>query len=601
MKRYLKYILILYIVLSIPLQGKARDEILQKQLNIGIQLENAGQLQAARAVYENLYLRYPGNASVFERYKSILFELQDFATARMIIRDQIHQNPNNVQILLSEAELQLHLFQSDSALARIHQIIEMKPDDASRYLLSGNLLTSARRFEDAIQIYNLGRKRLEQDGLFSLQTANVYKLNAEYEKATEALLVYYKTNPKQFRYVEREILRFPMTSSVLPKILSTLEKRLKDYEDPLPLQKLMATLYMKAEDYQKALQLTLQIERQTPDKEQGRQLHVLANQAFQEEALSAAAEAFLKLIQRYPHYQGIDEAWLDLGKVYQVRGDYQKAEDAYSKAMIHQSRRNVYQKAILAKGLLQRDCLNQPDNAAATFSLLQKEFYRTREGQSAVLYLGETRILQGRLNEAQDVFQNVLNHIPDKMDLQLKGLIHLAKVYYFQGLFTKSLNLLQQMNKLREKNQDPGFNDGLSDQFFIHRFYQSDSLSLRGYARAELAVAMRNPKLALIRLDSLLSRVSGSMYPYVLSLKSDVAFESGDLKTSLSASQALADRSSQSLLKEKASWRTIQIYQKQHRKKLCIEACEKFLVLYPQSLYIDEVRQIVRELSGENR
>ncbi len=598
--RQLKAIFLVLVLQSILMNGSnvfARDKVVQKQINIGLRLESAGQIMAARALYESLYTRYPNDFRIFRRYKHVLLELQDYKNARILIRDQIKRKTQNVQVLLSEAEFYLHQFYSDSALGLIHKIIDMKPDDTSRYLLSGNLLIGSRLFDEAIEIYELGRNRMEQQDLFALQMANCYKLNAEYVKATKELLHYYRSNPKQDRYVEKEILRFPLTSSVLPEIIRTIEKASESFGKDLPLQKILIKLYSKSENYEKALKLTFEIESKTPAKNQGRQLHYFAIQAFQEDAVSVARDAYIKLLETYPEYQGIDEAWIGLGNVYKKVGDYEKALHAYTQSMRCRPKRAVQKKAILSKGLLQRDQLNQLDSASVTFSRLKNEFYRSREGQQAVQYLGQTRILQGYLDQAENIFQSIINKVPQKMALHLKGVVSLSRVYYFKGEFARALELLQKLGEMKDRNHDPVFNDGLSLQMFIRQYYQADSLALQKYALAELAVEMRETDQALVHLNSLAERTDSPLIEEALFLKGEILHQSGNVKKSVMIYQELIRLSPNSLLGEKAAYQVIQIFESRNKQKECLEACEQFIIQYPASLYIDDVRKKIRQLS----
>ncbi len=63
-----------------------------------------------------------------------------------------------------------------------------------------------RLFDDAISVYTEAINNLKRQELLHLDIANLYRAQLNYEKASEHYLQYYMYYPKQFAFVQNQLL-----------------------------------------------------------------------------------------------------------------------------------------------------------------------------------------------------------------------------------------------------------------------------------------------------------------------------------------------------------------------------------------------------------
>ncbi len=103
-------------------------------------------------------------------------------------------------------------------------------------------MIAMRLFDDAIEVYELAMVNLKTQHNLHMEIANLYKLQLKYGEAADHLLQYYIHNPKQFNYIQREILNLADEQEQLPKIIQTIERFDLEYPQLTQIKEIQANL-----------------------------------------------------------------------------------------------------------------------------------------------------------------------------------------------------------------------------------------------------------------------------------------------------------------------------------------------------------------------
>jgi tetratricopeptide (TPR) repeat protein len=144
-------------------------------------------------------------------------------------------------------------------------------------------------------------------------------------------------------------------------------------------------------------------------------------------------------------------------------------------------------------------------------------------------------------------------------------------------------------------------NDGLQLQYFVQENNTSAPQALAEFAKADLLMRQRKYSESLVQFQDIVNH-----YPTAL-LVDDAMMKIGELDLFLKRSDEavkafrfLVDSIPLSILKDRAQFRIAEICQTVFNSRVrAIEAYEKLLAQFPNSLYAEEARKRIRLLRGD--
>ncbi len=552
----------------------ADDTGINQQLRLAYTLEKNGQIEQAEQLYEMLYSRYPQVKTVYQRLIKNYFDQHRFAKAKQFIERHQLNYPEDEGIDIYQAEYFYRVQKPDSALMILKRVASKSGNKIAPYLELGSRLMATRLFDEAILVYLTGREQTGEKNLFAINLASCYQYNLDYINATQELLLYYDSHPKQLNYLERQILRFPMTSSVIQQVLPVLNAYLKNTSDNKNIEPLILKLMIKDEQYDQALKLALQMEAHAKDKSQaGAHLFLFGQQAEMGNAYSTAQKAYERVLQDYPDYPHKNNVWLKLADVYVMQKNYIKAQQAYTRAYHINPQAIIGRKALLSRGRLERDQLKLFNEAIRTFDKLHNRFPHSQESNQAKLDLANTYILSGTLNEAQKLLSDYLKMIQDSHHDYVPVVFNLATCYYYGGEFSKTLNLLKELTVLNNQSpamQNPYLNDGLALMQFVGQVVLKDSVLFTSYSHAEWLIKQERFDQASALLDSLIHNASHALAVYPIALKAKMYYSQAQWQASLSAFQEIINVYPHHQIAEEASYCCGKLFFKLNQKEISV-------------------------------
>ena len=464
-------------------------------------------------------------------------------------------------------------------------------------------MAAERLVDNAIDVYLLGRERFKNDNLFALNMTNFYGALIQYDKATEELLKYYRTEPSQISIVDSYLVRYPKTDRIIREVEKQFRKAIVDQPNDLGLRQILSRYYLRVERYREALETTRELERLTAERTQGQNLYLFAQEAFRSGAPEEAAAAYKEILDSYPGFPSKQQVLFGLAQCQEAQENLQNAAATYQTIVDEFPLDPLSIKSLYRRGLIQRDRLFNLDEAVVSFQTLMEKFPNSAEARSIRLELGTCHVARGDLDRAEEIFRETLESQSAKGPFWLKALIRLADTVYLGGRFEESLSLLDELNAVSlgaGSVEEPLLNDGLNLRLFLRQHARRAPDALAFLARGEFFLRQRMYDKALSAFDSLLARSTGDP------LAADALFKKGatlirqeEYKKSLTSLDTLLARFPHHLLADQALERIGWVYEKIGNQDKALEQYEILLVSYPHSFQADDIRRRIRCIEKE--
>lgn len=576
----------------------------KERLRLAEELERGGQGEAALNVYEQLYNQNPEDVVVFNLLRDSLIRMQRYQRALDIIERRQQKYPDDPTLWVSRGQVLHKMGRQDEALKVWYAVLNRHSQNSSVYVTVANAMILERLFDEAADVYLLGRKKIGNKDIFVFHLANLYGARMDYEKAADELVGYLDRHPEQASIIQNQLAAYPQTD----RVIRIIEKKLKNVmasrpEDPR-LRQVLADVYLRAGRYHEGLQLTLEIERLTEKKKQGEALFSFGQAAFRSGAPQEAEKAFMEILTSYNHVTFKDGVLFALAQCYEVQEKFREAVDVYRKIFEEYGEGDLAARSLYRKGLLQKNKLFDLSGAEETFQNVIQKFPASREAEEGQLELGDCYLNQGALDRAETVFRQAVESSQKKRDpVRIKAVVRLAEATYMQGRFDEALSLLDGLaseNLEPFEMQDPELNDGLNLRLFIKEYSGRAPEPLRFFARSALLERQRKYQEAVVVLDSLITKwPQGLVTAEGLFKRGEIEIQMGLLDKSLANFDTLLTRFPSSLLADRSLERKGWVYETMGKKDRALKSYETLLVLYPQSFLVDEVRQRIRTMEKE--
>ena len=214
-----------------------------------------------------------------------------------------------------------------------------------------------------------------------------------------------------------------------------------------------------------------------------------------------------------------------------------------------------------------------------------------------VLKTGDIHTARNDLAAARKEYNRL--SIISLVQYQDQAVFKLAELDYFEAKFDSALSILKQFTT--NLNTDMA-NDALELQYFIQENNTSAPQALAEFAKADLLMRQRKYSESLVQFQDIVKHYATAL------LVDDAMMKIGELHLFLKhpddamrAFHFIIDSIQLSILKDRAQFRIAEIYQNiLNNRAQAIEAYEKLLAQFPNSLYTEEARKRIRLLRGDN-
>ena len=495
-------------------------------LKIAQSLERQHEYQQAVDMYLKLYNTKKNDINILRGIKNCYQGLQQYDQLITFLKKAQKITPGNLYVpsYLGEAYYQIN--QRSEAMRIWNSHLERHAKDIAVYRIVASSMIVMRMFDAAIAVYEMAMNNLKSQYNLHLEIANLNKLQLKYAAATDHLLQFYKFRPKQFAYIQKQILNMADEPEQLPEIIQTIDNFVTQNPKTLQIQEIQANLMIKIDNFESALEI---YERLENDKTKGRYLARFANEAKKNHAYEYGLQAYRIILMRYPESQFGKDAPANIAHAYKLLAyqnrdagkfdlsgrEIQKAVHLYDSITVNSA--NAIQKSEGHRqlGEIYDGFYYDLDKAIFHYKKYINLQPRGIQRDTGLIKLGDVYLRKNMLTQAGKTYAIVTTR-------QYKSIASFknAEVLYYLGRFSEALDDLSGLQKTVSV-KDGIYNDILERKQVIESF-AGDSVNFYKFAQAELLIFQQKKSEAaevltdLARADKKIStnagRIAGKLY-----------------------------------------------------------------------------------------
>ena len=604
------WIVYLFGILALFQFARAQDTDKLMKLRLAQGFEEAGEWERAVVLFEDLSTLEPTNYLFLDGLQRSYTQIKEYGKAINVIRRWLIVQPRDISKMTTLGGLYYDSGNEAAADSVWKSVIAIDPRNVQMYRLVADEMLQHRMYDQCIRLYLDGRSMSKSDAAFADELGNLYTALQQYTSATKEYLRLIKTTPDQLPFIQSRLSAFTSKPEGLSAASETVRDELKNLPDNIALHRLYAWLLSEERRYDTALEQYRIIDRLSNAK--GNELFNFAQRLHQERAYKTAAEAFKEIINEHKSPQLLPYAHFGYARALEEQvvltdtaaASSSGSQPTYSNAIqLYESISAEYANSELAVqslyriGVIKFEKLFDLDGALNAFNRLKNVPSTINISHDAVLKSGDIQIARNKLVEARKEYDRL-----SKISLvvyQDQAAFKLAELDYFEAKFDTALSILKRFNTNLTTDLT---NDALQLQYFIQENNTSAPQALTEFAKADLLMRQRKYSESLVQFQDIVKHYSTAL------LVDDAMMKIGELhlllkrpNEAMTAFRFIADSIQLSILKDRAQLRIAEIYQTVlNNKAQAIEAYEKLLAQFPNSLYAEESRKRIRLLRGDN-
>lgn len=577
------------------------------KLRLAQSFEEADDWEHATNLYEELYKSEPSNYIYMDGLRRSYTQLKEYDKAINIIRRWLTTHPREINLLSTLGGIYFDSGDETAADSIWRVALQMDPNNVQSYRIVANEMMQHRLFERCIQTYLAGRNSGKSEILFADELGTIYGALQQYTHATQEYLRLIKKSPDQLPLVQSRLLTLSTRPEALRAVTAAVRSEVESARDNIALHRLYGLLLMQGEQYESALEEYREIDRLS--NAHGNELFNFAQQLNQEHASKTAMKAFQDIIDLGNNTALLFQAQFGYARALEdvhskddsasspSKTNLQDAIRLYESIVETQGHPDLSAQSLYRIGNIKFDSFFDLDGALNAFQKIKKIPNAANLQYDATLKCGDVQLARNDVGEAQKEFDAVAT-LPS-VSYQDQAKFKLAELFYFEAHFDTALTLLKRFQT--NLNTDLS-NDALQLQYFIEENRTTALPALTEFAKADLLRRQRKYSESLNLFRTIIQEYPSAM------LVDDAQMNIGELYIKLgqptqaiTAFQFVADSIQLSILKDKAQFRIAEISETiLHNPPQAIEAYQKLLEQFPNSLYAEEARKRVRLLRGDS-
>jgi predicted Zn-dependent protease len=589
----------------------------QNEIKIANEYLLKGEKEKALISYRAL-ARKPENIQVIHNnYFNLLLDLNKFKDAEEYIDRVIKLNPNYSSYRVDLGIIYIKSGEEQKADRYFKSLIKSNAEDVFRMKSMSDYLASHNLVDYAVSALQEARVANNNQNLFLLELANLYRLQSKRDEMVEEYLNYVTQTPGNVNYI-KNLLQVLLAK---PEELESLEKLLYARAQQNPSVEVYADLLIWVNLQQKNFYGAF-IQSRAYDKrfrkEASKTLEIaqiaLNNKDFEnaDKSFSYVIKEFNNTINYLPARLGLIQAReAKVKRNYPVNTDSVRYLIKEYKSFVKSYPDNPNaNEAQLSEALLHAYYLDEKDSAVAKLtSLIASPAALPYLRAKAKLDLGDIYLLKEEPWESTLLYSQVektQKESPLGYDAKLRN----AKLSYYKGEFKLAQ---EHLDILKQATTREIANDALDLSMRIkeNTAFDSTGAALKKFAAIEQLLYQNKNNEALQKIAELKKEEgegvsagsaidNSSILDDVYWLEANIRLKKGEFSLALESLQKILDRYGEDVLADDAYFLQGEIYQMHlHDNVKAMEIYREFLNRFPGSVYAAEARKRFRQLRGD--
>ncbi|HNU18438.1 MAG TPA: tetratricopeptide repeat protein [Saprospiraceae bacterium] len=587
----------------------------REEIQIANEYVLSGEKEKALKVYEDLARNSINIPLIHNDYLNLMLDLGKYKEAEAYVEKLIRRGDERLTYHLDLGLVYVKSGDIPKAEKQFKTIIKSSASDIYKIKSISDYLSAHRLTDYAVMAMQEARKVHSNNTLFTLELANLYRLQGNRDAMVEEYLNYVTQTPGNINYV-KNLLQILLTR---PEEMESLEMLLYEKVQQYPDSEVYADLLIWVNLQQKnfygafiqARAYDKKFKKETPKTLE------IANVALSNEDFENADRGFSYVVKEYDNTENYLPARLG-----QIRAREAKVKKSYpinkdsvrylireyqSFATSYPDNPNAHE-ALLNQSTLYAYYLDEKDAAVDRLGeLIENPRVAPYIKARAKLELGDIYVLKEEPWEAILLYSQVersQRETPIGYEAKLRN----AKLSYYKGEFALAQ---EHLDILKEATTREIANDAmdLSIRIKENTTFDSAGTALRDYAYIELLLHQNKIDSALWQMEQLKSGIdqhtgekitNSTILDDVYWLEANIRLKKGEFEQSFVLLQKILDEYGDDILADDAYFlqgEIREVYQLQ--KDQAMEIYREFLNKFPGSVYAAEARKRYRQLRGD--
>ena len=349
----------------------------------------------------------PDAINLMEQLAGLYKAQEKYDEALSLYHTALEQNPKNTDILKKLGELYAERGQQDLAAEQWTKIIQDEPDQAYRYQQLGSIYTSHRMYDKAVEAYETAINLNHKDAQLYKRLADVYKIQGQIDMAVNIYLRALST--VDIGYSGRdtlvqsmaEIYEGPQKDRLFEDVIDRLQAMLRKESQNPSLVLSLAEVYFYRGNLDLALNNFKHLRRLYP-ADRGRSLEKYA-QILERNKNPKAADFYQAIVELFPNTH---LAWTAQMKLVRLYERWERWDDALT-VLTSMMQRNNQLSAQLILGYVWLHGMRDPDAALQVYQALADQPLSTDQGLQVQLGIAMCYILKGKSDKANSTLRPI--------------------------------------------------------------------------------------------------------------------------------------------------------------------------------------------------
>lgn len=610
MKRYILFLLFSLLFNSLLY---AQDQNDLSLFQLAQQYERAGEIEQSEKIYQKLYEKNPDYFEFYDSYRKILEYSKKYNEATKIILKWLEKRPSDFNQIVNLAIIKFRIGEERVAREKIQEAINLSNNNINVYRVIAALLLEARYYDEALNVYYQARN-IDKNA-FIIEIASILVFREKYE---EAILEYLKlidnnSNNNQFGYVQSLLINHINNKNFLNIAINITKSKLTENKNNLSYYYLLSWLYNEQKNYQDSFELYLEIERRK--KSNGYEIFNFAENAYRDKSFDIAYKAYQYIIDNYKNSGVYLLARLGYARVSEELVNTIYTDSLLENNIPHTEIILQYSRIIKIYEDFLKEFPNSQycseveyrigdiffkrfgdlDKASTYFNNILKKYYLQNYSINSMMKLAEIAFKKNNLKDTYSKYNEILSHQNASIDQKEYAKFKIAELLYFEGKYDSSIKVL---NEITNNLSSDYTNDALLLINFIQNNQSNKLLSI--FSEAEKYEKQKKLPEALQLYKSIIESENSSLTEDAFFKVCLIQKRLGLFTDAIKTANKFINNFSESPSIDRMLFISAQLYYKDlNDVKNALMYYEKILVEYPNSIYINEVRKIVREIKGD--
>jgi tetratricopeptide (TPR) repeat protein len=614
---HLKRLIFLTLTLIISnLYSQTQDD--WNKFRLAQSYESLGNYDKAFELYRELYFQFPNQFQFYDAYYRMLTQLKRYDEAIDLLKKRLNGNPGDFNTYAELAVLYERKGLKDSVDYFIREGIRRDPKDPMSYKFIANVLIQNRMFDYANYVLEEGKSRIADNEMFIIDLININSILMNYPKACNEMIELLRKQPQQISFVQSKLAQIITNPVALKTSIEIFEKNFD--RKSFPIIKLLSWLYFQNKDFKKAFDLTLEIEKLT--NANGYELLDFSNRAYQEGVIDEAVRGYEFILKNYKDKKDL-EAMSVIGlarsyeqllenefkspeifwKTYKPQVDtnnknLKEAIKYYNIILSNYTLPNLVAEAIYKSAYFYKEYYQNYDKAKQLLQRLISDYVLTDYYSKGLLLLGDIEYLSGNFDRAFDQYEKVRTFSRANETDRYLSQFQIAEILISKGLYDSAKAVL---NSIKKVNTNDLANDAIEFLMIITE-QENNPEQLKFYLEVQKLIDQKKYQEAIRKINSLKLDDDYSILQNKLRFTlAELYIAVNDFSNSLAQLNYLYELKEKTIYSDRALMKIGQLYLYGLKDKTRAEQTfNKLLTEFPDSIFVTEVRELIKQIQLEN-